>query len=178
MGDERKNDPVHKRMIMYEPPSDCDKMPTGAPPELFLSTSALCLIPEKDYTPKFMMAEHDKNEQPKADDDDDDMQNQQKTIHAKSPGALLTVSFHVKEVDQILCYLYINGQYLRFMPEDMINILPRFFVESAQNKAFVAKKLKNKKNRAQEFVGEMKSWLKDAQFDAFVNSYCKNNNAQ
>merc|ERR1719461_682981 len=82
------------------------------------------------------------------------------TIHTKSPGAHLCVSFHVKAWDQILCYLYVNGQYLRFMPEDLISILPRFFVQSEANIEFI----EEEKHGAKELVAEMEKVLRDEQF--------------
>merc|ERR1719410_2276637 len=41
--------------------------------------------------------------------------------------ALLTISFHVKQIDQISSYLYYNGQVTRFMAEDIKLFLPKIF---------------------------------------------------
>merc|ERR1712228_162029 len=165
--DERKNDPAIKKVIMYEPPSDCSDLPNSVPSEWYLAASAMCLIPKKNYKPKYMMADDEKNEQEKDQENAIGAKLMNSTIGSKSSGAMLTVSFHVKEMDQILCYLYINGQYLRLMPEDIINILPRFFVETQQSKIWL-------NEGAQHMVDEMKKILVDEQFEQFVRVHCNN----
>merc|ERR1712176_1685603 len=130
-----------------------------------------CLIPKMDYKPIYMMDKHDKNPEEKVNDDmAHDVQGKKETIHTKTPGALLTISFHVKQADQILAYLYINGQYLRFMPEDIINILPRFFVESDEKPSlgYSNKRFVEDKKQYGPFLKDMQTYLVDKRFDAFV----------
>merc|ERR1712129_228895 len=43
-------------------------------------------------------------------------------------GKMLTFSFHAEAEDNIRCYMYSNGQMMRFMPKDILTVLPRFFV--------------------------------------------------
>merc|ERR1712228_410582 len=90
------------------------------------------------------MADDEKNEQEKDQEVAVSDKLLKSTITTKTAAAMLTASFHVKEVDQILCYLYINGQYLRFMPDDVVDILPRFFVKSGANRKFLVDVEKDK----------------------------------
>jgi len=63
------------------------------------------------------------------------------------------------------CYLSINGQCIRFMHEDILDLLPLFFDKKyGDNTAFAKKK---------EFVKRLKEKapLKDAKFEAFMKQF-------
>merc|ERR1711971_583651 len=49
-------------------------------------------------------------------------------------GKMLTFSFHVEAEDNIRCYMYSMGQMMRFMPKDILTVLPRFFVAEDKKK--------------------------------------------
>ena len=80
-------------------------------------------------------------------------------------GALLCLSFHVLASDQIKCYMYLNGQVSRFMADDIIQVLPRYFVENDENKKWI------KSTQARDLVNRVKKRLVDKKFDAFLNEY-------
>jgi len=52
-------------------------------------------------------------------------------------GPHFTLSFQVDTVDDMRCYLFMNGQCARFIPEDIVLLMPPYFVQSEANKAFV-----------------------------------------
>ena len=53
-----------------------------------------------------------------------------KTITSTSycKGTFMVLSFHVESIDAIRVYLHWNGQITRFMPYDLIHVLPKLFV--------------------------------------------------
>merc|ERR1712060_643529 len=78
----------------------------------------------------------------------------------------IMLSFHCLSVDEIRCYIYINSQGMRFMPEDICHLLPIFFdPEFEGNKNWAASK------EAKNLVKEMDKKLRDDGFKAFFNSF-------
>ena len=74
---------------------------------------------------------------------------QQMVTHNRLCSKFLTFSFQVEATNEIKCYLYFNGQRTRFFPQDIIQILPYLFVNSAQNEIF-------KKEKAPSIIKKMK----------------------
>eukprot|EP00483_Globobulimina_turgida_P013431 UN13455 len=66
--------------------------------------------------------------------------------HSKK-GAVFCLSFHCEEIDRLRCYLYTRAQFVRFLPEDIYELLPKLFVETERNKKFVERE-KNIKTRS------------------------------
>eukprot|EP01083_Nonionella_stella_P046150 123563_1 len=132
-------------IIFYEPPNDCCRMPNRKGPEVdlwYFDSSKKCILPASDrHNEVNIDSGHSAN------------------------GALLCVSFHVLSVNEIRAYLYWNGTGLRFFPQDIISILPEFFVENKTNKAFKG----SVKGRG--IVSAMKPKLRDKQFEAFYKEY-------
>ena len=85
------------------------------------------------------------------------------TFHCK--GALILLSFHVEAIDEIKVYLSWNGQMTRFMPQDIIDILPEFFEGSKENRDWV------KSEDAKEMVQKMSEKLRDSKFESFYKQY-------
>ena len=80
---------------------------------------------------------------------------------------MLTFSFLVKKADVVKCYLYWNGQMIRFMPQDICTVLPKIFNMGFRgNKAF----LKDEDNVG-EIVHEMQCKMRDKKFEAFRSSF-------
>merc|ERR550539_111300 len=84
------------------------------------------------------------------------------TSQSNCNGAMIVLSFHVESTDEMRCYMYINGQVLRFMPEDIQLVLPLFFdAEFKKNKEFA------QSEKAKKLVKKMKDNLRDVHFEAF-----------
>merc|ERR1712228_440557 len=84
-------------------------------------------------------------------------------------GSLMLISFHVSDAETIKAYLYLHGQLLRLFPNDLVDILPRYFVDDEKNKNFI------KSQRAKDLIKSMKANLKDTQFENFYEKYkCQN----
>ena len=82
-------------------------------------------------------------------------------------GSILTLSFHVKQENVIKLYLYCNGQSIRFMPEDIRNVLPLLFdMEYPGNKEFL-----NRHDIVQSHIDHMRRGLVDEEFMAFQQTY-------
>lgn len=146
-------------IYMYEPPENAKHIPKLAVPEWFVSSARTTLLPDLEYDP----SGDKEKEAAKADKD--------KNIGAHSPckSSFLTLSFHVKQEDVIKLYLYYNGQSIRFMPNDIKDVLPMLFNMKwfdGVNADFLArKKLVN------EYIERMERCLKDVEFEAFQQSY-------
>eukprot|EP01083_Nonionella_stella_P019172 53292_1 len=94
---------------MYEPPPDCQHIPDKAVALQYINSSSACVVPG--------------------------MGDEEERIGVKSHchRRLLTLSFHVKTQEIIKCYLFWNGQMIRFMPSDIKDVLPRLFASSEHN---------------------------------------------
>jgi len=148
-------------LIFYEPPSNCNVFPKDKPqPMFYFDTSRTCIIPNVGY----------KNGKGKSPDLSGDQKKKllQQPLTSQSPpsAASILLSFHVVAADEIRCYMYINGQIMRFMPSDIITLLPRFFdKEFGDNAKFP------QSDRAKKMVDEMNKNLRDVRFAAFMKKY-------
>merc|ERR1712130_789526 len=156
-------------IIIFEPPNDCNQFPEDKQQPLFyFDTARTCIIPNMTY-PK------EEEVQTNNDDDEDDDDSDQKdvelnrTITSMSAcnGAMMTLSFHVEAIDEIRCYLYMNGQAMRFMPEDIVKVLPKFFDPQFRDNF----KWTPHNKEAQKLIARMNGKLKDSKFEAFLNKY-------
>merc|ERR1719195_440311 len=95
----------------------------------------------------------------KKDDDDE----KKEPLQARSVGPQFVLSFHVDSVEDMRCYLYINGQCARFFPPDIKMVLPRFFEESDENKAFVDGP------EIDRIIMDCKGKIRDDKFKAFLD---------
>jgi len=95
--------------------------------------------------------------------DDDDKQ--RPIFSSETHGPQFVLSFHVDELSDMRCYLFINGQCTRFFPPDIKMVLPRFFVESKANKDFVAGK---SEPSIDEIINNLDGKLRDDKFSAFL----------
>merc|ERR1712129_131432 len=82
-------------------------------------------------------------------------------------GKMLTFSFHADSEDCIRCYMYTMGQMMRFMPKDIMAVLPKFFVDNEKNKSWL--KMEGK-DGPQKKIEEMEKLLVDDRFNAFYES--------
>merc|ERR1712216_808226 len=84
---------------------------------------------------------------------------------SKCNGAMITLSFHVFRDNEVRVYLYNNGQCIRFMPNDIIDLLPIFFNKSEENIEFT------KSEAAKKLANIMMDNVRDIHFDAFLQKY-------
>ena len=93
--------------------------------------------------------------------------------HDSCKSSLMTLSFHVKTEEVIRLYLYFNGQSMRFMPEDIKDVLPRLFnLEYADNPGWLTRKDPDGDIlEVDRYINRMKRCLKDVEFEAFQQSY-------
>jgi len=92
--------------------------------------------------------------------DDDEKKNP--ILASDTHGPQFVLSFHVDELDDMRCYLFINGKCTRFFPPDIKMVLPHFFVESDANKDFV------KGDDIDEIINNLDGKLRDGKFAAFL----------
>eukprot|EP00486_Rosalina_sp_Unknown_P004700 CAMPEP_0201570564 /NCGR_PEP_ID=MMETSP0190_2-20130828/12865_1 /ASSEMBLY_ACC=CAM_ASM_000263 /TAXON_ID=37353 /ORGANISM="Rosalina sp." /LENGTH=770 /DNA_ID=CAMNT_0047994219 /DNA_START=93 /DNA_END=2405 /DNA_ORIENTATION=- len=56
-------------------------------------------------------------------------------------GGLLIFSFQINAEDEIACYLWHQGKCVRFLPQDVVSLLPQMFVSTSENMAFVERSI-------------------------------------
>jgi len=160
--DGTKDEPAKDMVFMYQPPEDSGNIPHDALAEWYIGASRMCILPD---IPK---ANGDDEKDEKKDENVDSPEYYVNGIGVKTAtkGMVLTLSFHVKAVDEIKMYLYCHNQILRFYPEDIKVILPVLFnMDYGDNKDFLASK------KVEECIESMKRGLIDRKFKAFQNSY-------
>ena len=101
------------------------------------------------------------------DEDLDEKRLKTQSVNTEVPckGAFMVLSFHVLSADEVRCYFYLNGQMIRFFPDDLINYLPQFFVLNKENKAYA------KSEELKKLINNMKSKLIDRRFEAWYKEY-------
>merc|ERR1719461_491307 len=140
-------------LIFSEPSSNANKLPQGQRSSMaYFNASRTEMIP------------------PGGDVNGDDQKKKDlaKVITSLSAckGAMMALSFHVESADEIRCYLILNGQCIRFMPRDIIDVLPLFFDPEVEgNKDW------KKSKEAMELVEKIEKNLVDGRFNAFLQKY-------
>merc|ERR1712129_179922 len=82
-------------------------------------------------------------------------------------GALLTMSFFVKSPTVIKCYLWWNGQGIRFFPEDITTTMAKIFdLDKHGNREFL-----ENEQLVTEYIESMQRVLRDNEFKGFQLSY-------
>merc|ERR1719204_227563 len=162
---DRRKDAEQKEManehIFFEPPANCNTFPehkNGHVPLWFFDSSKTSIIPHIGYHKDLKSKDAAKglNRQPSE---------QNITSGSACAGAMLLLSFHVEAVNEIRCYMYLNGQVARFFADDITELLPRYFVDSEENKAYLAG------DDVKQAVSKIKSKLRDVKFEAFLDAY-------
>eukprot|EP01084_Bolivina_argentea_P312447 540926_1 len=157
---------------LYEPPANCRYVPSDAVAEWHINASRTCLLPDLEYGDGKKAADANKVQTPRMETVSMlTKSNIEASFHCK--GSLLTFSFIVKEQDQIKCYLYWNGQTIRFMPEDVKIILPRIFnLDYGDNNNYFNKIQSGSEwTDVDKFIEQMTLILVDKQFTQFRQSY-------
>lgn len=92
----------------------------------------------------------------------DDEKEADPMLNAKTLGPHILLSFHVEAADNMRCYIHINAQCTRFLPEDLKMLLPLFFEESQDNLNFV------KSPELKAMIDGLDGKLRDDQFRVFL----------
>jgi len=171
----------HDEMTIFDPPQNCNRFPPGRyEPLWYFDSSRQCIIPNAGYhnglvdDDKLHASVRSDFVSEVASSDDlhrsfalKEFETSRELVCSISDtnGEACFLSFHVEAVNVIRAYLYLDHQILRFFPEDIINILPQYFIDSNENVKFVQSK------EAQSLVADMKKKLVDEPFDAFYRKY-------
>ncbi len=159
---------------LFEPPPNCRDIPKNAVSEWYLNASKTCLLPNMNYGDGKMA------ENPETDRKENLSTKEQLKLLKKAnigtashcKGTLLTLSFHVKSIEDIKCYLFWNGQMQRFMPEDITTVLPKIFnMNYDGNEQF----MKQYVMEAKKEIIKMKRNLNDAKFNSFHRWFTDDN---
>jgi len=140
----------HDDLIFFDSPNDCNQFRNKQHQSLsYFDRSKTCIIPQIGYK--------------------DNGRDIKETITSASMNnGTIILSFHVESAEEIRYYLSINGECIRFMPEDIKDLLPVFFDQSYGDNAKFAK------GRAESLVKLMKKTPKDDKFSKFEEKYGKN----
>lgn len=137
----------------------------------YFSSSRTCLLPNMEYEEKEIIGIDDGIKNNERESQENKLKDA--NIHSGFPccGALLTLSFHVSAQDDIQIYLYHNGKFTRFLPNDIETVLPRLFnMEYGESKNHnTNKEYLDKEDLAQTIKGydELNSKIKDKRFECF-----------
>merc|ERR1719283_566110 len=143
-----------EKLIMFEPPLFTDSeakrldrpvrdIPENAVPEFSMNASMCLISRDAQLDPKVVPT-------------------LAKIIQKTTNGHFLAVSFHVAADGCIRAYLFAGSGCIRFCAEDVVDILPLYFVESEQNKEFV-----RKEKESRGIIERLKASLVDTAFDTF-----------
>merc|ERR1712212_1415353 len=162
---DRRKDAEQKEVanehIFFEPASNCNKFPqhkSGHVPLWFFDSSKTSIIPSIGYHKEIT----DKATANKAAGQPSE---QNITSGSACAGAMMLLSFHVEAENEIRCYMYLNGQVARFFADDIVDLLPRYFADSEENKAYLAG------DEIKQAVVVIKKKLRDIKFEAFLKEY-------
>eukprot|EP01084_Bolivina_argentea_P026865 49949_1 len=159
-------------ITMYEPPRRIRDIPNGAVPEWYLNASKTSILPNTEYKPYHKLVQEAEKEQREIRMEKDEEVGNDFNISSLSScnGALMTLSFIVKQSDAIKAYLYVNGQICRFFGEDVLDILPTFFDKEFGTNAMFEKGADQDTDdmkAMKEMMEEIKGALHDREYKAF-----------
>ena len=159
-------------MWFYEPPKNCREIPSDAVGEWYLDASRTCLLPPtnpKDYGKRFVVSAVSDTDSDANESDDEKMV---ETLKAKMRNlnigsttarvSALTLAFHVRSRDEIKCFLCFNGEIIRFLAQDIKEVLPRLF-----NMEFLGNERFAQGEQIDTFVKQIDERLIDAPFETF-----------
>lgn len=147
--DGKKKDDIY----WFLPPSNCNSLPSdckgGYVNEVYFDLINKCLIPRIGYnddlnnnleikTEKEFFHIEDNIGNGKYGDPAKELSPKCKALRSTITNStrnegLLTFSFHVQSIDEIRCYFWWKGNVIRFLPKDILNILPLLFQTSYKN---------------------------------------------
>ena len=83
-------------------------------------------------------------------------------------GQMFVLSYHIISKNEIRCYLFYQGQSFRFYGEDLINVLPIFFVDSKKARELMLHKYNHDKEWREKFDGFCSLFVDD-KFERFYH---------
>merc|ERR1712129_657248 len=130
-----KNILKEDELIFFDPPRNANNITHKQPSSMiYFDKSRTVLIPSKDYNEG--KNEQDEKQNVNGQDQQQKLLAQTITSQSKCNGAVMGLSFHVEESNEIRVYLCLNGQIVRFQPNDInsnIKVLPIFFDDEYGN---------------------------------------------
>ena len=150
-------------VIFYDPPKGTNSLPDKQDyetilPESYYNTSQKCLIPRIGYNDGI-------NEALITSKMNSLKRTQNSTISCKTAcgGNLILFSFHIISSNIIKCYVWREGQFTRFFPQDIHYILPKIFKsELSTTKQFI------NDEKIHELISNVK--FIDKQFEYWYNN--------
>eukprot|EP00483_Globobulimina_turgida_P005486 UN05496 len=138
--DRRKSKPTNNdddEITIFEPPDGCNQIPNNNVPEIGFEFVKTCLLPK---------------------------QKEHITANDSLCGQLMTFMFNVEEKEEIRCYIIWNSQTMRFHGDYVSKLLPNLFVDTQENKTFVASK------DAKGFENTFEANVTDRKFSMFCQA--------
>lgn len=159
-----KNGDKKDDTYFWIPPNDCNKVDEKLGiREIYFDRITQCILPHKGYNQTKNVPNY------KDDDAKIKYKSLREPITCKFMGGLLTFSFIVEAQDEITCYLWYQGRCIRFLPQDISQILPAMFVHSEKNKKFIKQQSNSKNNNDIKYY--------DRDFDHWYNKIKLQNKA-
>ena len=147
----RESDGETDKLTFFEPPQNCCSFPEHKEGHVQLwhfDASRACILPDEGYN----QGKH---------------KDRARALTSATASAM-TLSFHVESADEIRCYLFVEGGVMRFLPQDIIEVVPRFFdPEFGDNARWVSRHGGRKANM---LVKQMSRQLCDKKFNAFYKA--------
>ena len=131
-------------LTLFKPPANCCSFPGGDCGHVqlwYFDASRTCILPDPGYKAGTGLG---------------------KALTATTAGTM-TFSFHVEFEDEIRCYMFVNGGMMRFLPRDIIDVMPIFFDKTHKNAEWATSE------EAAELVQAMTHQLTDLRFQTFLN---------
>jgi len=155
-GDKAKGTVDDDEVVFYAPPAgNCRKLPAPVHPFYFFDAARTCIVPD-----------HVENEEKFSEQGGVQQAPTLNRITSLNLKKGIMLSFHCLSADEIRCYIYLNSQGMRFMPEDILHLLPIFFDSEYSDNAEWPKS-----DEAKQLVKEMEKNLRDDGFSAFFREY-------
>jgi len=96
-------------------------------------------------------------------DEDEDEQRKEPKLASGTNGPQIMLSFQVEQEDDMRCYLFINGNCTRFLPEDLKMLLPLFFDLTKSDTEFINSK------EMDRMIQSLDGKLRDDKFRSFLS---------
>jgi len=174
---QRPDHGIKERMFMFEPPEIARDIPRDGVAEWFMAASKLCLLPDMEFDngakikDAANVIEDDHGPSAKQDTAANAARNVTIGTHFPAKGSILTFSFHAREDRVIKLYLYFNGQCIRFMPQDVRDLLPRLFNMKFLGNTEWFEGRKEQRKEVDGYIERLRAILVDEQFEAFQKQY-------
>ena len=161
-------------MLMFHPPKEVADIPPDAVPEWGFEALKTCVIPSTTY-------EEEQTEINGMDqkENDNPTVTAYGSIREHTNAQMIIFSFQVTQSDSIRCWMFVNGQAIRFMPEDVKTTLPLFFdQEKIENEDWKENERYAQSKDIANARDQLEKSLIDPQYDEFKKLYINAQTAQ